>query len=1081
MPLNALERSCWQMLPRPRKTGKRSRRAMFWKQLECLEDRALLSAISPVQMRQAYGIDKIQFGAAGIPGNGAGQTIGIIEIGTDASLASDLQYFDQQLFGSGANGAQLLDTFGSYAGPVSGSTKPWFDTIQDPNFPPSVGTAKQDLEAALDVEWAHVIAPMANIVVVQTASNQSGAAYVASQTQLGVSTVASSYYLFPNLNRANYSQPNVAFVGITGDTGTSINSQQVGFTLNNFPASSPAIIAVGGTTLTLNADGSYGSETGWGFAGPDRFLTADQAYIAPGFWNAVSGGFSGTYYASPGPSGSTSTVWSTTITSSDVLGKNDSGLELSTTWTPSPSNADNAQYEIYDDGNLVETVTVNQQLAPNGTPGTLNSRTATFQELAALTKVSVGDTIQIVIPAQDADGSVVIDAIGLGPDDASGGGLSNNPQPSFQSGLVIHDGNSIISSNGTRANPDVAFDGDYINSPVEIYNQGAVQLAAGTSLGAPAWAALLAIADQGLALSGQPAMSTATALAGLYNLPSYDFHDETSGYNGYSAGPGYDLVTGLGSPVANQLIPALDNTVSPVSGPLTYVATEGQGPVSLQVVEVGTNIEILDANHNYDVVASASAAVTTGIDIVGAGNTSNTLTLDFGPFSPSDPFYQPNLAYPTGIPVTFDGGSANGGDGTLILEGGTFTSEIDTDSGAHSGSVTLDGTSITYTNLAPIIDTTTVATLIINDSLPGDTVTVEDDPNSPENGFATSEISGSGFEKIDLANKTNVIFNNTSPVTDTFDRVDPLVGNATLTINQAPAITNGPATSPAILDTAYSFQYTTTGSPAATFTLVPGSALPTGLTLSSTGVLSGTDTNPAEVGRTFTGSVDAGNGIGNDAIQAYSITVNPAPVSHPSVKILAPLRLVVPGEPAPLLIFVSDTNATAQAAEFHLSISFGDGTTKMLTSKSPLLVNHVFQHPGTFTVTVTATDEYGHVSAATRVTIKVLFLTLEPFPFNKSQTALFVGGAPGNDAVIFAASTSGIAVTLDGVNEGVYSTTGPLVVSGQGGKDTVKESPGLKNAIYLLESRAADNIEADLDDQAIQWAGVSAAMSILST
>src|ERR1700683_2338448 len=48
------------------------------------------------------------------------------------------------------------------------------------------------------------------------------------------------------------------------------------------------------------------------------------------------------------------------------------------TWTPSPSNADNAQYEIYDDGTLVDTVTVNQQLAPNGTPGTLNSRTATF-------------------------------------------------------------------------------------------------------------------------------------------------------------------------------------------------------------------------------------------------------------------------------------------------------------------------------------------------------------------------------------------------------------------------------------------------------------------------------------------------------------------------------------------------------------------------------------------------------------------------------------------------------------------------------------------------------------------------------
>jgi subtilase family serine protease len=135
MLLNPLDGWCRQVFTwRPNKSAKRLQSAKLWQQFECLEDRALLSAISPVQMRQAYGIDKIQFGTAGIPGNGAGQTIGIIEIGTDASLVSDLQYFDQQLFGSGPSGAQLLDTFGSYSGPVSGSTKPWFDTIQDPNF-----------------------------------------------------------------------------------------------------------------------------------------------------------------------------------------------------------------------------------------------------------------------------------------------------------------------------------------------------------------------------------------------------------------------------------------------------------------------------------------------------------------------------------------------------------------------------------------------------------------------------------------------------------------------------------------------------------------------------------------------------------------------------------------------------------------------------------------------------------------------------------------------------------------------------------------------------------------------------------
>ena len=39
--------------------------------------------------------------------------------------------------------------------------------------------------------------------------------------------------------------------------------------------------------------------------------------------------------------------------------------------------------------------------------------------------------------------------------------------------------------------------------------------------------------------------------------PQADFHDITVGYNFYDAGPGYDLVTGLGTPIANKLIPDL--------------------------------------------------------------------------------------------------------------------------------------------------------------------------------------------------------------------------------------------------------------------------------------------------------------------------------------------------------------------------------------------------------------------------------------------------------------------------------------------------------------------------------------------
>ncbi len=84
----------------------------------------------------------------------------------------------------------------------------------------------------------------------------------------------------------------------------------------------------------------------------------------------------------------------------------------------------------------------------------------------------------------------------------------------------------------------------------------------GTSMGAPQWAGLLAIVDQGRALAGLGSLDgPQQVLPLLYQLAgSSDFHDITSGSNGnYYAGPGYDAVTGIGSPVANLLVPDLVN------------------------------------------------------------------------------------------------------------------------------------------------------------------------------------------------------------------------------------------------------------------------------------------------------------------------------------------------------------------------------------------------------------------------------------------------------------------------------------------------------------------------------------------
>ena len=96
---------------------------------------------------------------------------------------------------------------------------------------------------------------------------------------------------------------------------------------------------------------------------------------------------------------------------------------------------------------------------------------------------------------------------------------------------------------GLRTTPDVSFNAG-TSSGVAVFDSVPYDGTSGwfdvggTSAAAPAWAGLVAITDQGLAASGKGTLSTTQLLTDLYALPSADYHDITSGFNGYSAGDG---------------------------------------------------------------------------------------------------------------------------------------------------------------------------------------------------------------------------------------------------------------------------------------------------------------------------------------------------------------------------------------------------------------------------------------------------------------------------------------------------------------------------------------------------------------
>jgi len=126
-----------------------------------------------------------------------------------------------------------------------------------------VGDPGWGLEMSLDVQWAHAIAPLAKIILVEATNNTIDSLLHAVQVavQHGANVVSMSWASgeFPTqtLYDTYFNVDNVSFTASSGDAGAGVL----------WPASSAYVIGTGGTSLTTTAQGNYISETAWSGSG----------------------------------------------------------------------------------------------------------------------------------------------------------------------------------------------------------------------------------------------------------------------------------------------------------------------------------------------------------------------------------------------------------------------------------------------------------------------------------------------------------------------------------------------------------------------------------------------------------------------------------------------------------------------------------------------------------------------------------------------------------------------------------------------------------------------------------------------
>lgn len=190
--------------------------------------------LTPKEVKAAYKL----------PGTGGAGTIAIIDAYGDPNMQSDLAAFDKAFSLASCTTANKCLQIHQMS---------------------TAGSPKTDdgwaMETALDVEWAHAIAPKAKILLVEAAGASGGSLLSAvdyARNRKDVVAISMSWgggeFSGETALDSHFkaSHP-ITFVASSGDDGTGAS----------WPAVSPEVVAVGGTSLVVDSKGTFVSEKAW--------------------------------------------------------------------------------------------------------------------------------------------------------------------------------------------------------------------------------------------------------------------------------------------------------------------------------------------------------------------------------------------------------------------------------------------------------------------------------------------------------------------------------------------------------------------------------------------------------------------------------------------------------------------------------------------------------------------------------------------------------------------------------------------------------------------------------------------------